>query len=62
MDIDNLDSWEIPEVLKKYFQGGHVGFDKEGSPIWVDMAPKMDWSGNIPSIPPNFVGTIRLTL
>ena len=38
----------MPKVLKKYFQGGHVGFDKKGSPIWVDPAPKMDWSGNTP--------------
>ena len=44
-DVDNLDQWERPEVLRKYVPGGHIGFDKEGAPIWLDLAPQMDWRG-----------------
>ena len=47
MDIDNLDTWDMPEVLKKYFAGGIVGYDKEGSPIWVDVGAQMDWNGKL---------------
>jgi hypothetical protein len=26
---------KMPEVLRKYYPGGHCGFDKEGCPIWI---------------------------
>ncbi|XP_005186220.1 SEC14-like protein 2 [Musca domestica] len=35
INIDSLDKWEAPEVLRKYLPYGVVGYDKEGSPIIV---------------------------
>ena len=43
--IDDIESWDPPEVLKKYGVGGIVGFDKEGCPVWLDKAPLFDWRG-----------------
>ena len=43
--IDDIESWDPPEVLKKYFVGGHIGYDKEGSPVWIDLAANLDWRG-----------------
>lgn len=31
-NVDNLDKWEPPKVLKDYLPYGMVGFDNEGSP------------------------------
>ena len=43
--IDDIESWDPPEVLKKYGVGGIVGFDKAGCPVWLDKAPLFDWRG-----------------
>ena len=43
--IDDIESWDPPEVLKTYGVGGIVGFDKEGCPVWLDKAPLFDWRG-----------------
>ena len=45
--IDDIESWDPPEVLKKYGAGGILGFDKEGSPLWLDLAPQFDWRGTV---------------
>ncbi|KAM3961246.1 SEC14-like protein 2 [Aphomia sociella] len=34
-DLDNIQTWEGPEVLQKYFPSGSSGFDKEGSPVVI---------------------------
>jgi len=34
-----------PEVLSKYYVGGVSGFDKEGSPIWLDPFATIDSKG-----------------
>ncbi len=46
-DIDNLDQWEMPEVLRKYIPGGHVGYDKQGAPVFVTLETQLDWKGTL---------------
>ena len=36
------EDYEMPEVLQKYLPGGFTGFDKAGSPIWIDCLGKVD--------------------
>ena len=43
--MDQILSWNPPEVLKKYFPGGFAGFDKDGSPVWVIPAGFADFKG-----------------
>lgn len=40
-----LDDWNPPEVLRKYYGGGSPGVDKEGYPIWLDLASYDDFRG-----------------
>ena len=40
-----LNDWEVPEVLKKYYAGGLMGYDKNGSPIWVVESARFDMRG-----------------
>jgi hypothetical protein len=35
----------IPEVIDKYYTGGLVGYDKEGSPLWIDPFGHIDLKG-----------------
>jgi hypothetical protein len=45
-DIDNiLTSYEPPEVMTKYYPGGHPGISKDGFPIWIEMLPLADQTG-----------------
>lgn len=37
--------WKAPDVLKKYFAGGVSGFDKEGCPVYILPAAKIQISG-----------------
>ncbi|KAF6023796.1 hypothetical protein EB796_017898 [Bugula neritina] len=37
-----LTDYKPPEVLEKYFVGGICGYDKEGSPVWIDVFPLLD--------------------
>ena len=43
--MDEIDSWDPPEVLKKYAIGGFIGYDKEGSPVRVNLLPHFDFRG-----------------
>ncbi len=40
-----LDDYTPPEVLVKYFPGGHCGYDLEGAPIWIAPSGKLDIRG-----------------
>ncbi|XP_077863228.1 SEC14-like protein 2 [Saccoglossus kowalevskii] len=40
-----LTNYKVPEVLEKHYQGGMVGEDKEGHPVWIDPLGKMDMKG-----------------
>ena len=43
--IDLLNSWDPPDVLKKYFPGGFAGFDQEGCPVWIIPFGQADMKG-----------------
>ena len=45
MGVDDIDTWECPEVLSKYFTGGWSGFDKDGCPVWLDPFGQIDIKG-----------------
>ncbi|XP_041379293.1 SEC14-like protein 2 [Gigantopelta aegis] len=44
-----LETFTIPEVIKKYYIGGLFGRDKEGSLIWIDPYGYMDLKGMLRS-------------
>ena len=43
--MDDIDSWDPPEVLKKYAIGGFIGYDKEGAPVRINLLPQFDFRG-----------------
>ena len=43
--MDDIDSWDPPEVLKKYAIGGFIGYDKEGAPVRVNLLSQFDFRG-----------------
>ncbi|XP_022106083.1 SEC14-like protein 2 [Acanthaster planci] len=45
MQTSALSRDDIPEILKKYWPGGTCGFDKEGSPVWIDAIGRSDFKG-----------------
>ncbi|XP_038619702.1 SEC14-like protein 3 isoform X1 [Tachyglossus aculeatus] len=45
MDIDNIFKWQPPEVIQKYLPGGLCGYDRDGCPIWYDIAKSLDPKG-----------------
>jgi hypothetical protein len=45
-----LTDWKVPEVLQKYYPGGHFGYDKEGCPIWLIRGAKFDIKGIVLSV------------
>lgn len=46
-DADNLDNWEIPEILKNYLPHGLSGFDKDGAPVIVVPFAGLDMYGSL---------------
>lgn len=46
-DIENVLSWQPPEVVQLYLTGGMCGYDMEGSPIWYDIVGPLDARGLI---------------
>ncbi|XP_052073547.1 SEC14-like protein 2 isoform X1 [Mytilus californianus] len=44
-DIDNILRQKVPEVIQNYYPGGHCGFDKDGSPVWIDPIGNIDPKG-----------------
>ncbi|XP_047001241.1 SEC14-like protein 2 [Schistocerca americana] len=49
-DADNIQSWEPPEVLKKYYPSGISGFDKDGAPVVVVPFAGLDIWGMLHSV------------
>jgi hypothetical protein len=45
MDIDNVMTWDLPEVVTKYWAGNYFGHDKEGHPIWFELLGYCDLRG-----------------
>ena len=33
--VDRLIRWKPPAVLRNFYPGGFVGFDRDGSPVWI---------------------------
>ncbi|XP_031552445.1 SEC14-like protein 2 [Actinia tenebrosa] len=52
LDLDSVltPSYKPPEVLMKYDPGGFYGYDKEGSPIFVDPLGQIDFKGLLHSV------------
>ncbi|VDI56430.1 Hypothetical predicted protein, partial [Mytilus galloprovincialis] len=46
-DIDNILRQKTPDVIENYYPGGHCGFDKDGSPVWIDPIGNIDPKGTI---------------
>ncbi|XP_032327351.1 SEC14-like protein 2 isoform X3 [Camelus ferus] len=44
-DIDNIESWQPPEVVQQYLSGGMCGYDLDGCPIWYDIIGPLDAKG-----------------
>ncbi|XP_011873997.1 PREDICTED: SEC14-like protein 2 isoform X2 [Vollenhovia emeryi] len=44
-DADNLDNWDLPEVLKNYLPYGLCGFDKDGAPALIVPFAGLDLYG-----------------
>uniref|UniRef100_A0A146LVK3 SEC14-like protein 4 n=1 Tax=Lygus hesperus TaxID=30085 RepID=A0A146LVK3_LYGHE len=49
LDVDNVIDWPMPEVYKTYYPSGQVGFDKEGSPVYVIPFAGVDMFGLLQS-------------
>nr|XP_006811136.1 PREDICTED: SEC14-like protein 2-like [Saccoglossus kowalevskii] len=50
MGLDTLvTDYKSPEVMEKYYQGGLVGEDKNGHPIWIDPIGNIDPKGLLKS-------------
>lgn len=49
--VDDLDSWDEPEVFKAFVPNGTTGFDKEGSPIIIIPFAGVDIWGLLHSAP-----------
>nr|XP_006814237.1 PREDICTED: SEC14-like protein 3-like [Saccoglossus kowalevskii] len=51
MNLDTIiDDFQDPEVLVKYFPGGIVGPDREGSPVYIDPMGNADSKGLMRSV------------
>ncbi|XP_045441673.1 SEC14-like protein 3 isoform X2 [Pipistrellus kuhlii] len=50
MDIDHILDWQPPEVVQKYMPGGMCGYDRDGCPVWYDIAGPMDPKGLLFSV------------
>ncbi|XP_026757927.2 SEC14-like protein 2 [Galleria mellonella] len=48
--VDELQHWEGPEILQKYFPSGSTGFDKEGSPVIIVPLVGLDVWGMLHSL------------
>lgn len=44
-NIDNIMERKLPDVIYKYYPGGHCGFDKDGCPVWLDPIGSIDPKG-----------------
>ncbi|KAK3599065.1 hypothetical protein CHS0354_024391 [Potamilus streckersoni] len=40
-----LEDYKELDVIKKYYTGGHIGYDKKGSPVWIDPFGLIDMRG-----------------
>lgn len=54
MKLDTLvETYKVPEVLSKYYPGGHFGFDREGTPVFIDPIGQIDFRGLLSSVKKN---------
>ncbi|XP_020852287.1 SEC14-like protein 2 [Phascolarctos cinereus] len=44
-DLENILSWQPPEVVQQYLSGGMCGFDLHGCPVWYDVIGPLDVKG-----------------
>nr|CAD7429769.1 unnamed protein product [Timema monikensis] len=59
-EVETLNTWEPPEVIKKYYPSGLAGFDKEGAPVVVIPFAGLDMWGMLHSL--NKTDFIRMTI
>lgn len=45
-----LETYQVPEVLSKYYPGSYFGYDKEGSPVFVDPIGQIDFRGLLSAV------------
>ncbi|KAK1800872.1 hypothetical protein P4O66_006045 [Electrophorus voltai] len=46
MKVDTIvEDWKPPEVIEQYLSGGMCGYDREGSPVWIDVLGPLDPKG-----------------
>ncbi|XP_070484629.1 SEC14-like protein 4 [Equus przewalskii] len=50
--LDNILTWQPPEVIQLYDSGGLSGYDYEGCPVWFDLVGKLDPKGLLLSASP----------
>ncbi|XP_062571602.1 SEC14-like protein 2 [Saccostrea cucullata] len=48
-NVENIQDWECPEVIQKYFTGGLFGKDVDGCPVWIDPFGQIDLKGMLKS-------------
>lgn len=44
-NLDQILTWQAPEVIQLYDSGGLSGYDYEGCPVWFDIIGTMDPKG-----------------
>ncbi|XP_008054370.2 SEC14-like protein 4 isoform X1 [Carlito syrichta] len=44
-DLDNILTWQPPEVIRLFDSGGLCGYDYEGCPVWFDIIGTLDPKG-----------------
>ncbi|XP_044541424.1 SEC14-like protein 2 [Gracilinanus agilis] len=44
-NLENIMSWQPPEVIQQYLAGGMCGFDLNGCPVWYDVIGPLDVKG-----------------
>jgi len=49
-DLDIVNEYNPPEVIKHYYPGGYFGVDKHGCPIFIDPVGTIDFKGLLHSI------------
>lgn len=51
LKLDTLvETYKVPEVLSKYYPGSYFGFDRDGSPVFIDPIGQIDFKGLLSSV------------
>ncbi|XP_078362571.1 SEC14-like protein 2 [Oculina patagonica] len=51
LGLDSLvETYKVPEVLSKFYPGGYFGYDRDGSPVFIDPIGQIDFKGLLSSV------------